>query len=115
MCHKIAVEDNVAHAQLPIKNFVKLQSRTVLTVNHGKYCSGVLDHNNVNNAFTNFETNVSDKIFIEEQRFEADIASLSSSNEYFYSLIELSLRLFQNVYFKNLSIKKRYMTELNHN
>ena len=30
-----------------------------------------------------FQTNVSDKIFIEEQRFEAIIASLSSSNEYF--------------------------------
>ena len=28
----------------------------------------------------NFETNVSDKSFIEEQRFEAIIASLSSSN-----------------------------------
>ena len=29
---------------------------------------------------TDFETNVSDKSFIEEQRFEAIIASLSSSN-----------------------------------
>ncbi|XP_046860248.1 tRNA methyltransferase 10 homolog A-like [Xenia sp. Carnegie-2017] len=32
--HKLAVEKKVAHAQLPIKNFVKIQSRTVLTVNH---------------------------------------------------------------------------------
>jgi hypothetical protein len=35
----------------------------------------------------NFETNVSDNIFIEEQRFEAIIASLSSLNEYLYSLV----------------------------
>ncbi|XP_046859697.1 tRNA methyltransferase 10 homolog A-like [Xenia sp. Carnegie-2017] len=34
LCHKLAVENKVAHAQLPIKNFVKIQSRTVLTVNH---------------------------------------------------------------------------------
>ncbi|XP_028407488.1 tRNA methyltransferase 10 homolog A-like [Dendronephthya gigantea] len=34
LCHKIAVENHVNHAQLPIGNFVKLQSRNVLTVNH---------------------------------------------------------------------------------
>ena len=34
LCHRLAVEQDVAHAQLPISDFVKLNSRKVLTVNH---------------------------------------------------------------------------------
>lgn len=35
-CFKAAVESGVAHAQLPISQFVKLNSRKVLAVNHGR-------------------------------------------------------------------------------
>ena len=44
-------------------------------------------------AITDFETNVSDKSFIEEQRFEAIIASLSSSNNK-YRYVGYTCRLY---------------------
>ena len=43
------------------------------------YCI-VINVTNLPAKLINFETNVSDKSFIEEQRFEAIMASLSSSN-----------------------------------
>ena len=39
-----------------------------------------------------FETNVSDKSFIEEQRFEAIVASLSSSNNKSTSFLQLEFK-----------------------
>ena len=34
-CYQCAVQNGVAHAQLPISQFIKLNSRKVLAVNHG--------------------------------------------------------------------------------
>jgi len=34
LCHRMATEKNVAHARLPIGEFVKMNSRKVLTINH---------------------------------------------------------------------------------
>lgn len=35
--YKKAVEQGIGHAQLPLGNFVKMNSRKVLAVNHGKF------------------------------------------------------------------------------
>ncbi|CAE1178576.1 TRMT10 [Acanthosepion pharaonis] len=34
LCHRLAVENDIAHAQLPISEYVQMKSRKVLTVNH---------------------------------------------------------------------------------
>ena len=34
-CYQCAVQNGVAHAQLPISQFIRLNSRKVLAVNHG--------------------------------------------------------------------------------
>ena len=36
-CFKHAMEQGIEHAQLPILEYVKLNSRAVLAINHGKY------------------------------------------------------------------------------
>lgn len=45
MCHKLAVEKGVSHAQLPISQYIDLKCRKVLTIDHGKLpeCS-LIDH-----------------------------------------------------------------------
>lgn len=35
-CFKRAVEQGIAHAKLPISDYVKLNCRTVLAINHGE-------------------------------------------------------------------------------
>ena len=35
VCYKLALEKGIAHAQLPLKNYIKLQTRKILTVVHG--------------------------------------------------------------------------------
>ncbi|VDI70122.1 tRNA (guanine9-N1)-methyltransferase [Mytilus galloprovincialis] len=35
MCHQLAVEQGMLHAQLPIGQYIEMKSRKVLTVNHG--------------------------------------------------------------------------------
>ncbi|KAK3594385.1 hypothetical protein CHS0354_009678 [Potamilus streckersoni] len=37
LCHRLAEEKHIAHAQLPISQFMDLKTRKVLTVNHGKF------------------------------------------------------------------------------
>lgn len=34
LCHRLAVENDIAHAQLPISEYIQMKSRKVLTVNH---------------------------------------------------------------------------------
>lgn len=34
LCHRLAVENNISHAQLPISEYLEMKSRKVLTVNH---------------------------------------------------------------------------------
>lgn len=35
LCHALAVEKGVSHAQLPISEYLDMKTRKVLTINHG--------------------------------------------------------------------------------
>lgn len=35
LCHEMAVEKGMQHAQLPIGQYIEMKSRRILTVNHG--------------------------------------------------------------------------------
>ena len=37
LCHSLAVEKGVGHAQLPISEYLDMKTRKVLTINHGKF------------------------------------------------------------------------------
>lgn len=35
LCHALAVEKGMSHAQLPISEYLDMKTRKVLTINHG--------------------------------------------------------------------------------
>lgn len=37
LCYKIAVEQGIRHAQLPLDKYVNMKTRKVLTIDHGIY------------------------------------------------------------------------------
>jgi hypothetical protein len=36
LCHQLAEEKGLSHAQLPLDQFLKMSTRKVLTINHGQ-------------------------------------------------------------------------------
>lgn len=37
LCHRLAVEKGIAHAQLPISDYIDMKTRKVLAINHGRW------------------------------------------------------------------------------